>query len=505
MKKIKVTFLMMAYNTEKYIEKAIRSILEQTEKDIALCIRNNGSTDSTGDIIRKLAKEDSRIYYVENKVNGLTEEGIIPFYKGWWPLKEELLGEYISIVDSDDYIENNFVEELYNAGKKVDADIVVAGNYFINENGQTLGTRMPPKVDINGLRSNPHNFPKLYNCFRTWWGKLFRTEFFLGNYEYAWEPVRPLWWNLDTIVMINYLLKAKNLICVDKPYYYFLDRSNSTYNMRPMDAGRLLEAYTLYNKDMECIKYLSINTLENEEFIEKIHLYYIIESLSVYRYKEICVKERIKWLKEFINDDIVRTYNQKLFLDIFANLEPFITDIIKDSKDDLSIYKSFIVRLKYFKDLYNVDKSNVLLLPILFGCLCDENNRHHFGDVFEQLNYEGLTTGEKFSLSFHSEIHKWWYFHPNDFIKTVLEKDNNEEFRIVKEQFIDAFHSEDYERACDLLELASSLCPIDRDIIYYRIQLCIMIQELDLASVLIATAHNLWKEDPEFYYLYNEL
>ncbi len=505
MGEIKVTFLMMAYNTEKYIEKAIKSVLRQTEKNVVLCIRNNGSTDSTGDIIKKLAEEDSRIFYIENEINGVTKEGYKPFVKEWWPIKEELLGEYISIIDSDDYIENNFVEELYSVGKEKDADIVVGGNYFINENGQAIGKRTPPGIDINGLRNNPDEFPRIYNCFRTWWGKLFKTEFFLDNYEYAWNPVRPLWWNLDTLIMINYLLKVKKLVCIDKPYYYFLQRSDSTYSTRPMDAGRLLEAYALYNKDIECINSLSIYTEKNKEFIDRIHLAYLFESLEVYKHKEVPISERITWIEEILNDDIVRAYNHRLFLELYKGIEPFVADIIGDSKGDLSIYKSFFVRLKCFKDLYEADKSNVILFGMLFGCLCDSNNRYHFGDALKYLSFENLTSGVKFSLSFHNEVWRWWYYHPKDFIKTVVEEDYNEEFRAVKEQFISAFQEQDYEKACDLLEAASALCPIDRDIMYYRIQLCIMVDELELASILIATAYNLWHEDKDFNDLYNKI
>ena len=52
MKRVKVTFFMIAYNEEKFIKRAIESVQNQTEKDIELYIRNNGSTDNTGDIVK---------------------------------------------------------------------------------------------------------------------------------------------------------------------------------------------------------------------------------------------------------------------------------------------------------------------------------------------------------------------------------------------------------------------------------------------------------------------
>ena len=119
----KVTFIMMAYNTENYIEQAVRSVLNQTEKDVNLIVRNNGSTDRTGEILDRLASEDNRVYVMHNKTNGITDTGVGVFQPGWWFDREEYLGEYISVLDSDDYIASDFTEKLYNKAVAVDADM----------------------------------------------------------------------------------------------------------------------------------------------------------------------------------------------------------------------------------------------------------------------------------------------------------------------------------------------------------------------------------------------
>ncbi len=91
----KVSVLMPAYNSEKYIGEAIESILNQTFTDFEFIIINDGSTDNTAKIVRKYAKKDKRIKFVDNKKN-----------KGVTKTRNELLklakGEYIACMDSDD-------------------------------------------------------------------------------------------------------------------------------------------------------------------------------------------------------------------------------------------------------------------------------------------------------------------------------------------------------------------------------------------------------------------
>ena len=141
----KVVIYIRAYNAEKYIRETIESVLAQTEKDIRLHIRNNGSTDNTGEIIREYVEKDSRVTFQENKVNHQLEEGQVntPYIES----------EYVSFLDSDDYLEPNFVEEMYKAGKQSDADIVVSGTtMFLENNPLQKGTRIPPAIVYKDMK-----------------------------------------------------------------------------------------------------------------------------------------------------------------------------------------------------------------------------------------------------------------------------------------------------------------------------------------------------------------
>ena len=117
---MKISIVITAFNVEKYIEEAIRSCINQTYKDLEIIVVDDCSTDSTKSIIKKLQKEDSRIIFLENDVNqgaGMARRiGI-----------QKATGEYVLIVDGDDWINSDFVEDLAKEAEKTGADIVSGG------------------------------------------------------------------------------------------------------------------------------------------------------------------------------------------------------------------------------------------------------------------------------------------------------------------------------------------------------------------------------------------
>ena len=115
---IKVSVVVPAYNVENYIEDCLKSLINQTLKEIEIIVVNDGSTDNTFEIINKYANLDFRIKVIsqENQGISVTRNNGIKIAKG----------EYIGFVDSDDWVDENYFEELYNTAKKFDADISVA-------------------------------------------------------------------------------------------------------------------------------------------------------------------------------------------------------------------------------------------------------------------------------------------------------------------------------------------------------------------------------------------
>lgn len=114
-----ITVIIPVYNVEPYLERCIRSILNQTYRDIEIILVDDGSSDNSGKICDKYAEIDSRIKVIYEQNAGLgyaRNSGL-----------QVANGKYVVFVDSDDYAELSMVENLYRCLKKNNADTVIAG------------------------------------------------------------------------------------------------------------------------------------------------------------------------------------------------------------------------------------------------------------------------------------------------------------------------------------------------------------------------------------------
>lgn len=125
----KVSVVVPVYNVEEYLEECLLSILNQTLSDIEVICVDDGSVDRSADILKEYAKKDNRIKIItqQNGKQGKARNAGV----------EISSGEYIGFVDSDDYIQANFYETLYNAAKKHNADIACTNIY---RKRKTLGS-----------------------------------------------------------------------------------------------------------------------------------------------------------------------------------------------------------------------------------------------------------------------------------------------------------------------------------------------------------------------------
>lgn len=119
---LKVSIIIPVYNTEKYIERCIESALNQTLKDIEIIVINDGSTDNSKQIINNYKSKDNRIRTVHFNTNhgvSIARNLGINLAKG----------EFVGFIDSDDYVDLKYFEELYNYSKEYD---IIRGIRVIN-------------------------------------------------------------------------------------------------------------------------------------------------------------------------------------------------------------------------------------------------------------------------------------------------------------------------------------------------------------------------------------
>ena len=124
---IKVSVIVPVYNVDLYLVECLDSIINQTLKEIEIICVDDCSTDNSYMILEEYSKKDSRIKLIKHKEN-----------RGLGPARntgiENATGEYISFIDSDDYVSLDFLENLYSTAKKFDLDISITQNVIENDN-----------------------------------------------------------------------------------------------------------------------------------------------------------------------------------------------------------------------------------------------------------------------------------------------------------------------------------------------------------------------------------
>ena len=195
----KVTVIVPVYNVEKYIDKCLNSLVNQTLKDIEIIMVNDGSPDNSQDIIDKYVKKypkKVKSYIKENGGQGSARNFGL----------EMAEGEYIGYVDSDDYIELDMYEKLYNGAKKSDLDIVICGSYNVTEDGnKTI------ELDREIFKDKKKNafFGRM-----AVWNKIYKKELLLNTNA----TFRSKLWYEDLDFTLKVLSKAKKVGYVNKPF-----------------------------------------------------------------------------------------------------------------------------------------------------------------------------------------------------------------------------------------------------------------------------------------------
>lgn len=214
----KVSVIVPAYNTEKYIAKCLFSLINQTLKEIEIIIVNDGSFDDTPKVISLFAQYDLRIKVInqENKLQGAARNNGTKI----------AMGEYIGFVDSDDWVDLDYYEKLYNAAKKYNSDVALATNVRIG-NGKTkkrlniekeeFKTTLQDKFDICNLAKNPCPTNKIY-----------KRELLTKN-NVTWpEGV----YCEDKLFVTQAVYYANGVVAVPNINYYYFRNPNSTVNSK---------------------------------------------------------------------------------------------------------------------------------------------------------------------------------------------------------------------------------------------------------------------------------
>lgn len=226
----KVSVIVPVYNVEKYLERCINSLLNQTLQDIEIIIVDDGSTDSSKIIIEKylnLHREKIKYYYKENGGLSSARNYGIPYARG----------EYIAFLDSDDYIESTMYEEMYNIAKKENSDMVECDFIWEYPDKQ--------KYDCGQIYNDKKE--ALEKARVVAWNKLIKREILEK------EKIEfPFGLRYEDVEFFYKLVPSLNKISFVKKFFiHYVQRDNSivnTQNSKTMDIFKVLDNVIDYYK-----------------------------------------------------------------------------------------------------------------------------------------------------------------------------------------------------------------------------------------------------------------
>ena len=269
---IKVSIIVPFYNVENYIEKCLQSLVNQTLEDVEIILVNDGSQDGTKEIAKQFVeKYPNKIMYLEKENGGLSDARnyAIPYAKG----------EYIAFLDSDDYIEANMYEEMYNKAKEENLDYVECD--FLWEY---------PDKSLESKGKQYSNKKEMFIYTRVVaWNKLIKREIVQENHlefprGYRYEDVEFFYKLLPLI---------HNYGIVQKPFIHYVQRENSISNVQNTRTKEIIDVLG------HVIDYYKRNQLfdEYKEEIEYTYTRYILCSSML---RMVMIENR-KERKEIIN------------------------------------------------------------------------------------------------------------------------------------------------------------------------------------------------------------
>lgn len=276
---------------EKYLPKCLESLIKQTLKDIEIICVNDGSMDNSLAILKEFASKDSRIRIIDNQHQGVAKTrntGI-----------EQSTGEYIGFVDSDDYIDIDFFEKLYNSATKSISDIAIASILKHKKFFNIYNAKYTKEETAITIQDKIKLCEDKKHFFFYAWNKIYHSGFIKeNNIKFSEGQIYE-----DVMFAIKALYYSNKIISVYGTKYHYIEHENSLTKYKDKTGEKeqdLVKAYSelqefCNSKNIEIPERLNYYTKENFGFIlnlykgkyqSKIQLFNIFTIATISNYSE---------------------------------------------------------------------------------------------------------------------------------------------------------------------------------------------------------------------------
>ncbi len=249
-----ITIVIPIYNVEKYLEKCLQSVINQTYNNIEIILVDDGSPDNCGSICDDYAKKDSRIKVIHKENGGLSDArnaGI-----------KVATGKYITFLDSDDYVTSDYIEYLYKLIKKYNVKLSICKLQIVWKDIKVQDESSLEDVclDVKGAYKNLL-FQQGIDISAN--AKLYLTELW-KNYEFPKGKVYE-----DTAVIYKLIEEAQNVAFGNKECYYYIAREGSISKKQGFNKNE--EDYIEHTNQM--LSYIREKYPELEDAVSRYDVY----------------------------------------------------------------------------------------------------------------------------------------------------------------------------------------------------------------------------------------
>lgn len=303
-----ISIVVPVYNSEKYLEECLNSLCSQTYKNIEIICVNDGSTDSSADILKRIAEKDSRVKIVsqENAGAGAARNHGLSIAQG----------KYIYFFDADDIAVNNLLELAYKRAQETDADIVAFNGYtFTNDDISTKKTKPGYNKNVLGdsscvfsYKDYSENILSIVNVVP--WNKLIKTDFIKEN-NIHFEEISS---TNDITFSAVCAAVAKKIALVDKNLmYYRLGHSGTISSTKSEKLENAIIAVESVRKQ--------ISELEYSDELQNAVKYFAIDNYCFYflNYANDFSSQYSKKFYSYIHEQFNSEYFSNVTEEIFTN------------------------------------------------------------------------------------------------------------------------------------------------------------------------------------------
>ncbi len=312
---VKVSLIVPVYNTGKYLSRCVESILTQSESAIELLLIDDGSTDNSKKIIEEYCDSDHRIRGIFKEHSGMSSSRNLGI--------ELALGEYVIFIDSDDWIDQNMISDMYKVAYKYDSDYVRC-NYVKEMNNRKIYFKplFEKEKHIDKSEFKNRIYPNFINSYtlNSTCISLIKRNVLLENYIRFNSKYR---YGEDFLFNLELFTVLKNAAFIPNSYYHYFYNNNSITTTKDIDVlkEKIICAYKVYSQLYTYLKKWkldkkyrdSVNFRINSEIFSSIKILFYLNSTILFKDKLSILND----VYSYIIQSELQISKHKFFLNLY--------------------------------------------------------------------------------------------------------------------------------------------------------------------------------------------